>query len=88
MHFTIFPPSLHRGKGIKQQLFRNRASLTLTASDIFHTYRISKVITSNELDRVTTSRRKHTEIYLGFTWRFNNYRDKQKLEYEGEGIAY
>ncbi|HYX09386.1 MAG TPA: TonB-dependent receptor, partial [Bacteroidales bacterium] len=74
--------------GFKQQLFRNRASLILTASDIFHTYLIRNRILSNELDRFTTNKRKYPVIYLGFVWRFNNYRDRQKLEYEGEDLMY
>jgi outer membrane receptor protein involved in Fe transport len=73
-------PYFYMNAGIKQQLFRNRASLTLTASDIFQTYHNRNVISSDELDRITTSRRKHPVIYLGFTWRFNNYRDQEKIE--------
>jgi outer membrane receptor protein involved in Fe transport len=80
-------PYFYMNAGIKQQLFRNRASLTLTASDIFHTYRIRNVITSDELDRITTRLRKLPVIYLGFIWRFKNYREPQKLEYEGEGLV-
>jgi len=95
--FYYFPTITPQGKrepyyyinaGFKQQLFRNRASLILTASDILHTYRIRYRIESDELDRFTTSKRKYPVIYLGFVWRFNNYRDQQKLEYEGEGLVY
>ena len=80
-------PYFYLNAGIKQQLFRNRSSLVLTVSDIFHTYRIRNVILSDELDRVTTRMRKYPVIYLGFIWRFNNYRDQHKLEYEGEGLT-
>jgi outer membrane receptor protein involved in Fe transport len=80
-------PYYYINAGFKQQLFRNRASLILTASDILHTYRIRYNIESDELDRFTISKRKYPVIYLGFVWRFNNYRDQQKLEYEGEGFV-
>ncbi len=94
--FYYFPTITPQGKrdhyfylnaGIKQQIFSNRASLTLTVSDIFQTYRIRNVISSNELDRITTSRRRLPVVYLGFTWRFNNYGEPQKLEYEEEGLV-
>ena len=70
--------------GIKQQLCRNRASLTLTASDIFHTYKSRNRIETDELDQSTIYKRKMQVVYLGFTWRFRNYREPAKLEFEGE----
>jgi outer membrane receptor protein involved in Fe transport len=72
--------------GIKQQLFKNRASLTLTASDIFHTYKIDYTIQSNELNQVSSIQRKMPVVYLGFIWRFNNYKEKEKLEFEDGGL--
>jgi len=26
-------------------------------------------------------------VYIGFTWKFNNYKEPEKLEYEGEGLV-
>jgi len=72
--------------GIKQQLFKNRASLTLTATDIFHTYKIDYSIQSNELNQVSSIQRKLPVVYLGFIWRFNNYKEKEKLDFESEGF--
>jgi hypothetical protein len=72
--------------GIKQQLLKNRASLTLTASDIFHTYKIDYTIQSNELNQVSSIQRKMPVVYLGFIWRFNNYKEKEKLEFEDGGL--
>ncbi|MCF8380166.1 MAG: TonB-dependent receptor family protein [Bacteroidales bacterium] len=81
-------PFFYMNMGIKQQLFRNKASLTLTASDIFHSYRVKSIINSADLERVSLSWRKLPVIYLGFTWRFNNYKDQEKLQFEGESIAF
>ena len=93
MAFYYFPTITPQGKrnqffyineGIKQQLFSNRASLSLTATDIFHTYHIRNVIESDELEQIATRKRKIPVIYIGFTWRFNNFSEQEKLEYEGE----
>jgi outer membrane receptor protein involved in Fe transport len=81
-------PNFYMNTGIKQQLFNNKASLTLTVSDVFHTYRRRSEIASDQLNRINTSSRKLPVIYLGFTWRLNNFRDTQKLEYEGEGRSF
>jgi outer membrane receptor protein involved in Fe transport len=94
--FYYFPTITPQGRrdhyfyfnaGIKQQLFRNRAFLSLTGTDIFHTYHVRNVIESNELEQVTTAKRKLPVVYIGFTWKFNNYKEPEKLEYEGEGLV-
>ena len=72
--------------GIKQNLIKNRISLTLTVTDIFHTYKIKYKIESTELSQYTTIQRRLPVFYLGLIWRFNNYHSKDNLEYEGEGI--
>ncbi len=72
--------------GFKQQLFKNRASITLSATDIFHTSRTRYIISSDELDQKSTYRRRIPVVYLGFIWRLNNYSEKEELQYEGEGM--
>lgn len=94
--FYYFPTITPQGKrnpfwylngGIKQRLFRNRASLSLTATDIFHTYHIKNMIGSDDLEQITTIKRKIPVVYLGFTWKFNNYKEPEQLQFEGEGLV-
>ena len=74
--------------GLKQQLFKKRAALTLTGTDIFHTYKISRDIESPELIQHTNYQRKSAVVYLGFTWFFNaqNNESNKELKFEGEGL--
>ena len=93
--YQYFPSITPQGKrepffyfnlGLKQNIFNNTASLTLTGTDIFHTYKIKYDIESAELQQYTLMQRKQPVVYLGFTWRINNYKGKDKLGFEGEGI--
>lgn len=93
--FYYFPTITPQGRreafyyvnlGMKQDLFRHRAYLTLTATDILRTYRRQYTIDSIELFQERSMRRKQTVVYLGFTWKFNNYKDKDQLHYEGEAL--
>jgi outer membrane receptor protein involved in Fe transport len=72
--------------GIKQNLFKNRASLTLTGTDIFHTYKIKYNIQSSELNQITTIQRRYPVVYVGFIWRFNNYKEKEKIDFDENGL--
>jgi outer membrane receptor protein involved in Fe transport len=72
--------------GFKQNLFKNKASLTLTATDVFHTYKIKYNIQSAELNQTTTIQRRYPVVYVGFIWRFNNYKDKEKIDFDENGI--
>ncbi len=78
-------PFYYINAGFKQNLFKNRASLTLTATDIFHSYKIKYDINSRQLDQFTTINRKQAVIYIGFIWRFNNFKDKEKINFENSG---
>jgi len=73
--------------GLKQNLFKNKASLTLTGTDVFHTYKIKYNIESKELNQYTTINRKYPVFYLGFVWRFNSYKEKDKIEFENNGLV-
>jgi len=74
--------------GFKQQLFKKQAALTLTVSDVFHTYKISRETAIPELVQRTKYNRKGAVIYLGFTWFFNaqNNGTEKELKFEGEGL--
>ena len=71
---------------MKQLLFKKNVSVTLTATDIFHTYKVTHSFQSNDLNQTSTFQRKQPVVYLGFTWNFNNYIDKDKLEYEASSL--
>lgn len=74
--------------GLKQQLFRNRAAITFTVTDVFHTYKINRETDIPELLQNTSYHRKGAVVYLGFTWFFKaqNNGDERELKFEGEGL--
>ncbi len=73
--------------GLKQQLFKKRVSITITVSDIFHTYNISREIDVPELTQLRNYHRKGAVIYFGFTWFFRPQNNHEKeLKFEGEGL--
>ncbi|MBN3034220.1 MAG: TonB-dependent receptor [Bacteroidales bacterium] len=74
--------------GVKQQLFGKRVAVTLTASDVFHTYRVSRELDVMDLSEETRYRRGEAIVYFGLTWFFRppeNGREKE-LRFEGEGL--
>lgn len=94
--YYYFPSITPQGKrnafyylniGLRQNLFKNRASLTLTGTDVFHTYKIIYKIESAGLNQFTTIQRKLPVFYIGFIWRLNNFKDKNKIDFEGEGLV-
>lgn len=94
--YYYFPSITPQGKrdafyyfniGFKQNLFKNRASITLTGTDVFHTYEIKYNIQSSALDQFTTIQRRQPVFYIGCIWRFNNYKEKDKIEFEGDGLV-
>jgi outer membrane receptor protein involved in Fe transport len=57
--------------GARQQLFRKRADLTLTVSDVFNTMRWENTLSvPGELYQHVHRKRKSQVVYVGFTWRF------------------
>ncbi|MEO6130285.1 MAG: outer membrane beta-barrel family protein, partial [Saprospiraceae bacterium] len=56
--------------GLKQDLFKKKASLTLTVSDIFNTQRWQYIIDTPQLYQKVIRKRKSQIIYLGFSYRF------------------
>jgi len=73
--------------GIKQQIFRKRATLTFTVTDMLHTYRISREIDTPELFQTTKYQRKNPIVYFGFTWFFKPQKETQKeIKFDSEGL--
>ncbi|MDD3044104.1 MAG: TonB-dependent receptor [Candidatus Delongbacteria bacterium] len=72
--------------GLKQNLFNNKASITLTGTDVFHTYKVNYSINSDELNQKSNMQRMNPVISLGFIWRFNNYQEEDKIIFDGNGI--
>ncbi len=56
--------------GFKQDIFKKRASLTITASDIFNTQRWVEIIDTPILYQELIRKRKSQFIFIGFSWRF------------------
>ena len=56
--------------GMKQELFKNKASLTLTFSDIFNSMRWEYAIDTVKLYQKESRKRKSQLIYVSFVWRF------------------
>lgn len=56
--------------GLRQNLFKERASLLLTVSDVFNSMRWQSEINTPVLYQKTTTKRKSQIIYLGFSYRF------------------
>lgn len=56
--------------GIKQELFKRKASLSLSVSDIFNTMRWQYIIDTPELYQKVSRKRKSQIVYLGFAYRF------------------
>ncbi|MCB2221650.1 MAG: TonB-dependent receptor [Bacteroidetes bacterium] len=74
--------------GVRQQLFAKRAVATLTVSDIFHTYRITREIDVPQFYQESKYRRKGAVIQFGFTYfiRSTNNNNDKELKFEGEGL--
>jgi outer membrane receptor protein involved in Fe transport len=71
--------------GIRQDLFKKKVSLILTASDIFKTLKQKSELTTLYLNQTSVGRRDARIIYLGFSYRFGKMTKKQneeKLQFE------
>ena len=55
--------------GFRQDLFKKRASLLLSVSDVFNSLRWTSEIDTPELYQKTTGKRKSQIVYLGFTYK-------------------
>ena len=68
--------------GIKENLFDDNLSISLTATDIFHTYKVKRRTFAEDFFQNTSYRRLQPVVLLGVAWRFNQFRDSEKMEYE------
>ena len=66
--------------GFRQDVFKKRASLSLTISDVFSSVEWESSVDTPELYQKTTYGRNTQIIYLGFTYRFGKKFQKRKLE--------
>ncbi|MEQ9063078.1 MAG: TonB-dependent receptor [Vicingaceae bacterium] len=72
--------------GLKKELLKKRAAISITATDILYTYQVNRSFDSDEIDQQTSIRRKQPVVFVGFIWKFNNFKSKEDLNYEGEGL--
>ena len=63
-------PNYFLNAGLKQDLFKKKASLILTASDVFNSMRWAWEIDTPVLQQNVVRRRKSQIVYFGFSWRF------------------
>jgi hypothetical protein len=78
-------PTFIANAGDRYDIWNRKASLMLTVSDLFDTFRSRTIIDIPELHREAESRRTPRIIYLGFNWRFGDNAKKGKdeqLKYE------
>lgn len=80
-------PYYYINAGFKQNLLKQKASLTITGTDVFHTYKIKYNINSTQFDQFTNISRNQPIWYIGFIWRVNNFSDKEKLNFEKNGLV-
>ena len=66
--------------GIRQDLFKKKVSVTLTASDIFKTLKQRSELTTLYLKQSSVSRRDARIVYLGISYRFGKTTKKQNEE--------
>jgi hypothetical protein len=72
--------------GVKQHLFKKRAALTCTVSDLLHTYRIKRTLDTPELYQASRYWRRQPIVYLGATWNFNKKNNDQEKGLDFEGL--
>lgn len=71
-------PAFVMNTGLKQEIFKKKAALILTISDIFNSNRNSYIIDSPDLYRYEIRKRSSQTIYLGFTYNFGSISRKLK----------
>ncbi len=69
-------PGYSLNAGLKQDVFKRRASLLLTVSDVLNSMRWESEINTPLLYQKTTGKRKSQIVYLGFTYRFGKMTNK------------
>ena len=79
-----FDPTFVTNMGLRQDLFKNKASVVLTVSDVFSTLQQQASLTSNFLQQTSVNRRDAQVIYVGFNYRFGRTTKKaeEKMQYD------
>ncbi len=77
-------PSFLMNLGMRHDLFKKKASLTLTVSDIFNSLNWTRRIDTSLLYQNVTHKRNSQIIYLGFIYRFGEAgkRSDEDFKYE------
>lgn len=77
-------PSFYTNIGLRQDIWKNKASLILTISDVFNTLNQFNYIDTPELWQKSTRKRDSQILYLGFTYRFGTSakKERQELNYD------
>jgi len=73
-------PTFIVNMGVRQDLWNRKASLILTVSDVFNTFRNNSELDTPLLYDKTIRRRSPRIIYAGFVFNFGKSNDKQKEE--------
>jgi len=73
-------PAFFVNMGLRQDLWKRKASLILTISDVFNTLRNNSEVNTPILYDKTIRRRSPRIIYTGFVFNFGKSNEKQKEE--------
>jgi len=70
--------------GVKQDIFKNKASLILTVSDVLASLRWESIVDTPDLYRKRSYKRNRQIVYLGFSYRFGQAykKEREKLDFE------
>ncbi len=66
--------------GIKQEIFKRKASLTLQVRDLFGTMKFASTYSTPNLYSYTSMRRESRVVTLTFTYRINNFKQQARRE--------
>lgn len=89
--FYYFPSITPQGKrnavwysnmGLVQHILKQRASITLSYTDLFRTYKVTREYQDPDLYLQSYYRRKQPVVYLGFVWRFRTNVNGNDLNFE------
>ena len=77
-------PTFIMNAGARYEVFKRKASIMFTVSDLFDSYRNRTIINTSELHREMESRRAPRILYVGFSYRFGSTKNNKEpqLKYE------
>ena len=77
-------PTIVVNSGMRQDLLKNKLSVTLTASDIFSSLRQKTELNTPYLQQVSVNRRDGLIVFLGLNYRFGIIKKEkeEKLEFD------